>query len=531
MNTSKRKHPLVTIIHELLLLQGIKVTYNSVMDKLLQHPLFPSLFSITNTLENLGLENKAVKIEKDKLLQLEVPFLVLIQNQQTVLVKSVKEGNITYLNPLKGWLTTSIGEFEKLCENMAVLVDTTAKFSEKDYPKKRSLESLYKLRLPVSLSLIVTLIISVLFGLDDIFQKLVLITNLMGLIISFLLVKREVKHTHYSFCKWRSNIDCDEVLNSKAAKILRWLSFSDIGLLYFSGNILVLLVISLQPENLGLSLFNLMSLLFFLALPYTFYSILYQGFVIKKWCVLCLGVMIVLWLNAILGYFYMLQTEFHFDIEKTSFFVLCSCLLVPASIWMYLKGILKKNFAYEPLYYSALRMINDSQIFRLVLQKKESTSLDLQENEIILGNTKSRNTLTIVINPYCPACGREYDHILELLEKHPDFTRVILRFAGSIQYLDEYKLEASTILIDRYLHNKSNYKKVLKDWFEIRNVEDFLKKYPTKHSKLTELMLIGHYKWAEKANVSITPTYYFNGKKMNPEITIKNLSNMLDVNP
>lgn len=523
---------MVFIVNELFKLLDAKITHSSIKDKLLQHPKFPSLFSITNTLENFGLKNKAVKIESKQLSQLEVPFLALMNSRETVLVKSVKKDTITYLHPVKGWLTKSVQEFGKTWNNLVVLVDTSSQLEEDNYSRQRNFEKLKKLRPIISIILVGLLLTLIPFGLNTILQGTLFLTNILGLTIGILLIRKEI-HTgaDYAFCKIGKKIDCEDVLNSKAAKIFSWLSLSDIGLLYFSGNLLLFASMAIGSFNQAADLMGLLILLGLLALPYTFYSIFYQGFVIKKWCPLCLGVLIVLWTNALFGCFYAIKNDYGFDFSTNAILISGACFTIPILVWIFLKGILKKSIDYEALYYSNMRMVNDLTIFQLLLENQEVIPLDLQETEITLGNSELKDTIVVAINPFCPSCGREYNHILNLIEKHPGFAKVVLRFVGHIQSKNWEQIHASTLIIDKYLENKSEFPEILEYWFTVRNMAEFLKKYPASHKKESETMLKNHFTWSERVRIVKTPTTFLNDKKIPDNYDIKHIIGILDMKP
>ena len=81
--------------------------------------------------------------------------------------------------------------------------------------------------------------------------------------------------------------DCNNILESDAAKIGGVLSWSEVGLGYFISNITLLIC---YP-----SLISYLSIINICALPYTLWSVWYQYKIAKQWCVLCLLVQLLLW--------------------------------------------------------------------------------------------------------------------------------------------------------------------------------------------------------------------------------------------
>src|SRR5204862_7152105 len=99
-------------------------------------------------------------------------------------------------------------------------------------------------------------------------------------------------------CRPTARISCMDVLSSPAAKLFGWIPLSDIGLVYFAGSITALATSALSNDGAlrVLAAFNLA------ALPYMIFSIYYQAFRLRRWCVLCVAVQIVLWLELLLLY-------------------------------------------------------------------------------------------------------------------------------------------------------------------------------------------------------------------------------------
>jgi hypothetical protein len=131
--------------------------------------------------------------------------------------------------------------------------------------------------------------------------NLLLLVNCMGAYISYLLVLKQLRiHSRYAdkICSLFSRSDCNNVLGTKASKLFGVFGWSEIGLGYFTANVLLLLFL---PDTVSLLVWvNI------LTLPYTVWSVWYQKAKAKQWCPLCLIVQVLLWLilalNRIFGY-------------------------------------------------------------------------------------------------------------------------------------------------------------------------------------------------------------------------------------
>lgn len=524
----KSKEPTAKVVFELIKILKAKITFNSLKNILLQHPDFPFITSITNTLLYFGIKNKVVKIAPNQLNLLELPFLALSRYDELYMVKKIDDYFIEYYSQKNGWTKTKLKEFYKLWNNMVILVDTKSKLIEENFKKKKRLEHISDLKIAGVLILVITFVFFVFFSLEIGLTKMYFLIKLIGVFISLLLVKKLIfKDISYDFCTIGKKINCDDVLNSPAAKIFNWLTLADIGLIYFSGSTLALITPLFVADYIKVDIQTLLFLISFIAIPYTFFSVFYQGVVLKKWCILCVGVILVIWLELFIGYLYFSEYAFEFKYSFKSILLLIFNFIIPIILWSITKEILVKITNYDHLKNTYSRLVNHFNIFNTLQNKEKDVPFGIIKNEIILGNNDAKNTILIVMNPYCPSCGREYEHILSLLEKKPSYAKIIIRFIG---YGDDRRYYTSLMLICQYLNSPNTFNIILKEWFKIKNVNQFVNKYPITHNKLAESIIQEQFLWCEKSNIDSTPTTFINDKKLNSNYSISKIEYLLSVN-
>ena len=122
------------------------------------------------------------------------------------------------------------------------------------------------------------------------------------------------------------------MLNAPVATLGGILPWTDVGLLYFSGGLLLSLLAGFQPV-----LWPLVGLLALLALPYTVFSLYYQGAVARQWCTLCLGVQAVLLTEGILA----IVQGVSLPTTTQPYGWAVAALLLPAISWLALKPTLQ----------------------------------------------------------------------------------------------------------------------------------------------------------------------------------------------
>ena len=167
-----------------------------------------------------------------------------------------------------------------------------------------------------------------------------------GLYYLSLLILHEFE-VHLSFtdklCHLNKATNCNTVLNDKASKVFGWFGWADAGFIYFTGWLLFLV----QGFNgQGLSIIG-----YFIGiiLPYPLFSIYYQGFVLKKWCPMCLGVQFIL----ILSLFYCFHNfQFSFSFNTLSRLILT--FLVTGIIYILFILFTREKMSDEMHYYKYL---------------------------------------------------------------------------------------------------------------------------------------------------------------------------------
>ncbi len=502
--------PSIEVISLLINHLRVAVTKTSVKEKLQTHPAYPSLLSLSDTLDIWKIPNAALKLQSEQLKELETPFIAHLYSNdgEFVFVTSLTKDHVSFINGNRKQSKVTYNDFYHLWSGIVLIAEAAEQSGEKDYLHKYKQEQITLLRTPT----IILLFSSIAFmgilqkEFTDWREYVSILTKLVGLIISIflLVVQFGLGNTYINhFCQIGKTSNCKNVLQSSASKLFGWLSWSEIGLLYFSGSFLALLML---PVNHWL----LLKILNTLALPYTVWSVYYQARVAKSWCILCLMVQGLLWIEFIIDY----PISFNEVLGSNEIIVTIQAFSTPIAIWLFIKPLIIRAKKLDKTQQELQRFKNNPSVFQALLgNQKEVNAPSMSGIQTIhLGNPVANNTILMVSNPFCKPCAKAHNDLEEILRDNSHLkAEIIFLTCGDTEgkRLDIAKhllaLQASSNEIDS----------ALTDWYNegINNIEVWKKKYPIAEVEQQYFieMAKAHCDWCSFVNISATPTFFING--------------------
>ena len=514
-----------TALQELVRALGARVTQHTIQETLLSHPDFPNLLSLSEVLNRWNIDNTALQLNTDEQLrELPLPFIAHLNHKGGwyVTVTALQRDTITYTDSEQGRVRMPLADFEKQWSGIVLLAecspaDTNGQTGEPDYATKRKQEQLSNLRGPVVLIGILLTFLLIIGSVAKEFNSpdwLLLFTKVTGLILSSLLVAKQLGSKNAltdRLCSIGSQTNCDDVLNSPAAKMWGWLSWADVGLLYFAASLITVLTTGSVPD-----LRPLIYVMALLALPYTLFSIYYQALVIRQWCTLCLLVQGVLLLEGLVASSQLVNLP---DAMQP-YLILFIAFLLPALLWVLVKPLLINQSKHRREYAELMAFKRDPKLFRALL-KKQPQMLPIPDDLhlIVLGNPDAKHTVTIVTNPYCGPCAKAHAELEGLLNQNPNVKGQLI-FSGS----DEKARQVSTHMIA--LSEQEPMQKAMTDWYgqQTKKYDVWTKRYPVNLIQSTVLPIVeSHRLWCRIAGITATPTIYVDGYQLPESYKLKSL--------
>jgi len=283
---------------------------------------------------------------------------------------------------------------------------------------------------------------------------LLMILSLGGIYISYLLVLKQLHiQSNYAdkLCSLFKYNDCNNILESDAAKFFGVIGWSEVGLGYFISNLIILCFLpSFIPCLLLINIF---------CLPYSFWSIWYQKFKAKQWCPLCLAVMLLLW-----GIFIAGMGFGYIDLSAISFWVLAitgSIYIISILTINMLIPVIARSSNVENIQYEINSIKADEDVFMTLLRKQPRYEVNKNTSRILLGNPDANLLITVFSNPHCNPCSRMHKRINELLEqnKHLCVQYIFSSFNEELEISNKY-------LIGAHFQENGEAKEIFDQWFE-----------------------------------------------------------------
>lgn len=515
---------------------GVKVTDSAVADALLSHPHYPSLLSVSNALQLWRIETLALHVTGEQLPELPLPLLTHITNDagSFVIITEANSQHVFYTDDKGTQVKIDKDTFLELWNGNVLLAETNENSGEEHYKRKATEEAWRKWQTPLLLLLWLTTGVAgavsfyqhAAFSAEDtIYFVLILITDIAGLIISGLLLLHNYDDSNPTLKKICSagstRSDCSAVLNSSASKLFSILSWADVGLVYFCGSYLYL---TIAPYD---SLFFLpLSLLSALTLPYTVFSIFYQWRVVKQWCILCLTIQVILLLQFAIGLF-----TGHFNLATLNswrhmpWLSVWMAFFIPATSWAFIKPYLYKSRDAENIKKELNKFKSNRDIFHHLLLQDVPVMNAAGEAGITLGDPSSSDSIILVTNPFCDACGAAHAELEQLLHTRNDRKAELIFFVSNDE-TDEAYLVVTHFLTLAQLADKQTMHRAIKDWYEKKNYDSFSKAYPVSDTAIAEQRerVLAMNEWCLTENISFTPCAYVNGFRLPKQYNLIDLA-------
>ncbi len=507
------------VVSDFLRFIKIPVSEKYVRKIIASHPDFPSLLSISDILHRFGIDHAVGRIEMEALAELPYPYLLpLNKGRSDILLIKSKQDLVKHKIDLEQW--------SGIVLQAEPLKKTINKTNHELFLKERRSRQ-YASAL---LALLAILLLIPFVGSFSWIAFTLLITSLAGAVVGYFIFAKEMGVTYTvvdAFCnpgKTAVN-SCDTLL--KADISLLGIKFSDAVLTYFIFQVLALGFVQALPQA-TIGFITVLAWLSVLTLPIMLFSLYYQYFVAKAWCRLCLMVVGILAIQLFvfaMGYFngcaYLPG-----NVSYASALVLAVLFAVIGLTVLLIKSMIEHGNQLSAVGAHGNRVKHDARVFSYLLEQQKKIDDRPFEKEMRVGSPDAPIQIIMVSNLYCNPCKLKHAVVDQLLAMYPDKVSVVFRFVRS------GKDVASVGQLVGYWHQAIQGKEdesqqtvdLMHDWFDLWDIEKFMKKYPVKAVDTRGAKLEAQqYAWIEAVGIRQTPTFFINGYELPKEYVIDDL--------
>ena len=506
---------LKNLVHQL----NVPINDSTIQATLDDHPDYPSPLALCDALTEWKIDNMGIQLEPEKpeeLAEIDLPALTMKRGGYVMLSK-IDDQQVHYLDMKKGWVTETIEEFTKHWDGITILATADENSGEKDYALNRKKEFVNNLRLPFMITALLALIVgTATTGYLTHFAEIttwlpLLLVKLVGIGFGVLLMVEHLDKFNpivNKLCGFSTKTSCKEVTESPAGTLFGWLSMGEVGLFYFIGGFLAL-AFSLFSTDLQTVLVFL-AILTLTTLPYTLFSIIYQATVVKKYCPLCVGVMVLFWVEfAIFASTLPLEMP---PITVNAINLILWGFLLPIIVWLGFKPTVIATKEILALKKTLAIFKGEPKIMDALLSQEQPVSTEQLAGDLILGDPNSPISIIMVSSPFCGHCTPAFNALEKLISEFPEGVKVLIRI------LDGGKRDVTKQLL-AFSDKPELAEKALHAWYiqKKKDAEGWMQQFATTESadqEIIEQRLDEIAEWCKANEVKGTPAFFINGRKM-----------------
>lgn len=519
----------------------LKVNNGTVNETLQNHPDWPSMLCISDSLQQWNITNAAGKMDIDKIDELPTPFIAQTVNRESPLavIKAVTDTTVQFYHKnFNKLIVVAREDFLKLWNGVYLIAEPKEHAGETAY-KANKLKALINTLIPFAAIIAVT-ILSFILLFSNINGSKIINNNisstgiyiqygilLAGVVLTALLLLYEIDKSNpllQKVCTGIAKGNCNAILSGKHSKVFSWLSWSEVGFFYFCGALLLLLAAGTAANVLAL-----IGWLNVLALPYTVFSIYYQWRVAKQWCVLCLAVQALLLLGGLNVFVY----NFLYSLPLLSFFPLANYLLLfalPPLMWFAIKPYILRLQEAKNTKRQYLRLKFNAEIFDTLLKKQKAIHIPAEGLGINIGDPSATNTIIKVCNPYCGPCAAAHSKLEAILENNKNVQVKIIFTTPNDEAHHAIKPTRHLMAIAAVANGEKIIKQALDNWYSAEKKDYEL--FAVKHPMNGEIQQQGNNiaameNWCKEMKVEATPTIFINGYQLPDAYNIEDLEYFL----
>lgn len=401
------------VLYRFLRALSVKVS-RSTVQRLLDTPVGSSMRGISDALDVLRIKNEVYQLppSADCFAQLDAPFVTMQHTGQSPFCVVTKSDGllVEFYDSAGKKRTMPTDKFLKRWVGSTLFAETTQETATERYRVWKDAQ--YCL---LRYKVLIALLLSVVLALSSVCRQDVspaviayLCTLAFGMLVSVALLYKELFDEHFMerFCHVGKVVDCNEVIHSKGA-IIADVGLGEWSLLYFS---VQFFYAALCPGGFQ----ALATICNLAALGFTLYSVIYQLFILRKGCMLCMVVNLTVWISTC--FLCQIGITFQLAWSETVLFLVVGSIGLAIALVAQEAG--RDGKALRLLRRQMTSLFTPA-VFQRLLSLEEKVGKPVEEGIALQSKAESAGQLLIVTNPNCKNCAKVHQAVKELAQTTP----------------------------------------------------------------------------------------------------------------
>lgn len=502
------------VITTLLTLLEIRHTESFAKETINGTPFANSLYGVGLVLAKYNVQTDSVRYRSKSDISNDVTPCIILYDGKFAILSNIDSSEVILLISGNKRVVIPWEKFEKGWDGTALIPKATKYSKEPNYAKHRK-EELKRMCSYYGLSLAMTAIIFILVTQNPYIVSWawwgIFIINIIGVTLSVLLLQKQLNIPNRisdKICGLTKAGDCDDVTHSSGSELFGLFKLSEIGFAFFSANIICLITI---PNAI-----SILAIISYIVLPFSFWSIWYQKFKAKSWCVLCLGVLTAMWLQAALYCFSGIITKYNIPLIP-----LCITGLTYPLIFFdltILMSILSNKRKSEHWQSDFVNLKAQDKVITAYFQAGNSFEITSGgTSEMVFGDAKAPSEITVFSNPYCNPCAAMHEQLKDVPGDAVRIRYVMTYFNDELSQINRYIIAAYQQL------GADKTWDIMTEWYK-SGKEKGVSFFQTYNLDIDSDSVIREFNkqnnWSKSTELHGTPTVIINGHELTGPYTV-----------
>lgn len=400
------KTPIINLIHAYFRRLGIRINALRIEEAYASHPLPHSIRSLSDTLDELQVENSVYALTFEQLFEIEGPFIVAVGREEYpfyLVEKLDKRGGILFLRTVANRsLRLTFEQFRAVWKGVTLMAEKGKNTQEDSRIVYWLKQGLWRVDRTAGFGIAALAAFFLITGILQVpaegdWRYLI---KSAGVLVSLLAVLKSSFDPRLAqrFCRHGQKADCNEVFHSAGAKLFGWISLGELSLAYFTASLLWGVFIAKDPSPV----FIVLDVLAFLPVIYSLAWQIYHG----KWCTLCLAIDFILIVD-LLGEILLwgiAPRKWHFQMLTGGMGFGCMFALCLLAVKRIVEEAEKAERTLPLLKYRNERLLSIPDVFWKLLREQPPQPVGSKAVSAVSNFLEAEHSITLVMNPLCPKC-------------------------------------------------------------------------------------------------------------------------------